>query len=258
MSDPEAVTGLCDGMDQVLHIAAIHPWKQYTTQQYLDLNIKGTHNVIAEAARAKADRLIYTSSVSAIGYNVAPDAPLPWDERCPAARRTHLQHHETRRGAVLSNVSADDGLPGWRCGPAGSRRGRRMIPLRPRPAELRRAPHRRGQAHLLALRSECGRTSRSSSPPATFHEGGRGATAADRRPAADSARLPASAGPRGSGIAVAAAHLGVPQHRQSPAAAGLRAAAELRFVAGEWIGSNVGVPSPAHVSTRVEDARCTQ
>jgi len=83
LSDEEGVCGLCDDIDQVLHIAAIHPWKPYTAPQYLDLNIKGTHNLVAEAARAKVQRLIYTSSVSAMGYDVAPDAPLPWDEERP-------------------------------------------------------------------------------------------------------------------------------------------------------------------------------
>jgi nucleoside-diphosphate-sugar epimerase len=83
LSDEEQTRGLCDGIEQVLHIAAIHPWKQYTTQQYLDLNIKGTHNIVAEAARARVDRFILTSSVSAQGYNVAPDALLPWDETAP-------------------------------------------------------------------------------------------------------------------------------------------------------------------------------
>lgn len=83
LSDPDQVPGLCEGIDQVLHVAAIHPWKQYSPQQYLDRNIKGTHNLLAEATRAKVERFIYTSSVAAMGYEVAPDAPLPFDEARP-------------------------------------------------------------------------------------------------------------------------------------------------------------------------------
>lgn len=83
LSDAGSVEGLCEGIDRVLHLAAIHPWKPYTPQQYLDLNLKGTHNLVAEAARAGVDRLIYTSSVAAMGYDVAPDAPLPFDETRP-------------------------------------------------------------------------------------------------------------------------------------------------------------------------------
>lgn len=83
LSDPAQIAGLCDGIDQVLHIAAIHLWKPYTPQQYLDLNIKGTHNIVAEAARAGVDRLIYTSSVAAMGYDVSADSVLPFDESRP-------------------------------------------------------------------------------------------------------------------------------------------------------------------------------
>ena len=83
LSDAASVAGLCEGIDQVLHVAAIHPWKPYTPQQYVDLNIKGTHNIVAEAARAGVGRFILTSSVAAMGYDVAPDAPLPFDETRP-------------------------------------------------------------------------------------------------------------------------------------------------------------------------------
>lgn len=30
------------GVDIIVHCASIHPWKSYTDQQYIDLNIKGT------------------------------------------------------------------------------------------------------------------------------------------------------------------------------------------------------------------------
>ncbi len=83
LSDEKQTAGLCEGIEQVFHIAAIHPWKPYSAQEYLDCNIKGTYNVLAEAARAGVARVIYTSSVAAMGYNHLPDAPLPWDENCP-------------------------------------------------------------------------------------------------------------------------------------------------------------------------------
>ena len=79
----EQVQGLCQGIDQVLHIAAIHPWKQYTAEQYLDCNVKGTHNIVQEAAGAGVRRLILTSSIAAMGYQVEPDTPFPFDEEKP-------------------------------------------------------------------------------------------------------------------------------------------------------------------------------
>ena len=83
LAQSEQVQELCAGIDQVLHIAAIHPWKQYTAEQYLDCNVKGTHNIVQEAARARVQRLIYTSSIAAMGYQVEPDTPFPFNEQKP-------------------------------------------------------------------------------------------------------------------------------------------------------------------------------
>ena len=83
LSRPEETRGLCEDVDQVLHIAGIHPWKQYAPEQYLDCNVKGTHNVVREAAKAGVRRLIYTSSIGAMGYEPGPDCPLPFDETKP-------------------------------------------------------------------------------------------------------------------------------------------------------------------------------
>jgi len=80
LSDAGSVRGLCRDVDQVLHIAAIHPWKPYTPDQYYDCNIKGTHNVLEEAARAGVQRVILTSSIAAMGYGLGPGDRLPFDE----------------------------------------------------------------------------------------------------------------------------------------------------------------------------------
>jgi len=155
LSDEAQATGLCDGVDQVLHIAAIHPWKPYTAQQYLDLNIKGTHNIVAEAARAKVQRLIYTSSVSAQGYNVAPDAPLPWDEKCPCRPTDSLYSITKHVGEQFCRMYEQTaGLPWVALRPGG---------FSPRPEDdpafglglLGFTVHRTdvAMAHLLALKS---------------------------------------------------------------------------------------------------------
>ncbi len=83
LSKCDEVEGLCDGIDEVLHIAAIHPWKQYTPEQYIDCNIKGTFNVLNAAANAGVKRVIYTSSIAAVGYGLGPGETLPFDESKP-------------------------------------------------------------------------------------------------------------------------------------------------------------------------------
>ncbi len=84
LSGPQQAAGLCDGTDLLFHIAAIHPWKKYAPEQYLDLNIKGTYCILEAAANAGVKRVIYTSSVAAMGMacdDIAP--PMPWNEDKP-------------------------------------------------------------------------------------------------------------------------------------------------------------------------------
>lgn len=83
LADWDKTKALCDGVDEVMHIAAIHPWKQYTPQQYLDCNIKGTCNVLQAAAEAGVKRVIYTSSIAAMGYRCERPEELPFDESRP-------------------------------------------------------------------------------------------------------------------------------------------------------------------------------
>ncbi|MFP4056227.1 MAG: NAD-dependent epimerase/dehydratase family protein [Candidatus Brocadiia bacterium] len=77
------VQGLCEDVDQVLHVAAIHPWKHYTPQQYLDCNIKGTYNLLEAAAKSEVQRVVYTSSIAAMGYAAESPRELPFDETKP-------------------------------------------------------------------------------------------------------------------------------------------------------------------------------
>jgi len=88
--DAEAVKPLCDGVDQVMHIASIHPWKEYTPKQYIDCNITGTYNVLDAAAESRVSRVIYTSSIAAMGMGADPDFPLPWDESKPCVPDGHI------------------------------------------------------------------------------------------------------------------------------------------------------------------------
>jgi len=79
----DEVQELCSGIDVLMHIAAIHPWKKYTPEQYIDCNIKGTYNLLQAAVDAGVRRVIYTSSIAAMGYR--PDRPeqLPFNESKP-------------------------------------------------------------------------------------------------------------------------------------------------------------------------------
>ncbi|HJN14290.1 MAG TPA: NAD(P)-dependent oxidoreductase [Armatimonadota bacterium] len=65
----EQARAAVDGVDVVIHVAAIHPWKEYTSDQYLDCNVKAVHHVLQACVDAGVPRVIYTSSIAAAGYN---------------------------------------------------------------------------------------------------------------------------------------------------------------------------------------------
>ncbi len=83
LADADQARQACEGMDVVVHAAAIHPWKKYTSDQYLDWNVKATYNVLAAAAEVGVKRVVYTSSIAAMGYKASAPAELPFDETKP-------------------------------------------------------------------------------------------------------------------------------------------------------------------------------
>jgi NAD+ dependent glucose-6-phosphate dehydrogenase len=67
LADPEAARQACEGMETVIHLAA-EP--RTTAEFYHDLlepNFKGTYNIYRAAADAGCKRLIFASSVNAVG-----------------------------------------------------------------------------------------------------------------------------------------------------------------------------------------------
>lgn len=79
----EDVKRLCEGVDTVLHIAAVHPWKPYTVADYVHCNIEATYTLLQAAISVGVRRVIYTSSVAALGMGNSESQPLPWDEQKP-------------------------------------------------------------------------------------------------------------------------------------------------------------------------------
>lgn len=79
LTDNAALEAALANAQLIIHCASIHPWKQYSDAQYLDANIKGTWNLYKAAAALGIQRVVLTSSISAVGYaNITPAHwPLP-------------------------------------------------------------------------------------------------------------------------------------------------------------------------------------
>jgi nucleoside-diphosphate-sugar epimerase len=65
---PDSFRPVLEGQDILVHCASIHPWKDYSEDQYHDANIKGTWHLYAAAEEAGLDRVVLTSSIAAVGY----------------------------------------------------------------------------------------------------------------------------------------------------------------------------------------------
>jgi len=90
LSDPNAVLEAVSGCDVVFHVAAkAGIWGSY--EDFYRANVSGTGNVIAACLAHKVERLVYTSSPSAVfdGYDVeGGDESLPY----PASYEAHYPH----------------------------------------------------------------------------------------------------------------------------------------------------------------------
>lgn len=84
LTDYEQVRRVVRDIDVVVHCAALHPWKQYTDEQYLDSNLKATHQILKASVEAGVRRFIYTSSIAAIGYGPFAESEMPVREDHPS------------------------------------------------------------------------------------------------------------------------------------------------------------------------------
>lgn len=79
ITDTDAVAKACEGMDAVVHIAAIPTIWAGTGDQIIHTNVTGTWNVLKAAEEAGVKRVIITSSDSVIGFTVFAGAMIPPD-----------------------------------------------------------------------------------------------------------------------------------------------------------------------------------
>lgn len=77
--NPEATARACEGMDAVVHVAAIPNIWSGTGDEIIHTNVTGTWNVLKAAEEAGVRRVIVTSSDSVAGYTVLSGSMIPPD-----------------------------------------------------------------------------------------------------------------------------------------------------------------------------------
>lgn len=108
--DPESLARAVRGCGWVFHVAALYSLWERDSRVFYDVNVVGTRHVLAACRQAGVERLVYTSTVAALGRR--PDG-LPadesvrfnlWDEADHYMRSKYLAEEE-----VLA--AAREGLP---------------------------------------------------------------------------------------------------------------------------------------------------
>lgn len=76
------VAKACEGMDAVIHVAALHgrAWNTLGDDRGFEVNVIGTKNILEGAAKAGVKRVVFTSSIWASGHGSPPPPYLPMDE----------------------------------------------------------------------------------------------------------------------------------------------------------------------------------
>lgn len=108
--DEDSVGRAVKGCERVYHVAARVDYWRATKQQLFQTNITGTEIVMQACLRANVDRVIHTSSVSAIG--LPPPGTLGTEDTPFDARSARFAYAESKRMAeVRVQEMVQKGLP---------------------------------------------------------------------------------------------------------------------------------------------------
>ena len=70
LQDPGSLRQALQGVDVLYQVAAVFKhWAKDPQAEIVDVNVQGTHNVLRAAAEAGVKRVVYVSSVAAVGHN---------------------------------------------------------------------------------------------------------------------------------------------------------------------------------------------
>jgi dihydroflavonol-4-reductase len=80
LGDPAALRAGMAGCDWVFHVAALYAYWGYSWEQFYNTNAEGTRRVLEAARDSQVRRVVYTSSIAALGI---PRDGTPGDEATP-------------------------------------------------------------------------------------------------------------------------------------------------------------------------------
>jgi UDP-glucose 4-epimerase len=104
------------GVDAILHTAALHKPQlaSHRRQEFVDVNVTGTLNLLEEAVAAGVGRFVFTSTTSAFGRALTPPpgAPATWvDEELRPVPRNVYGATKLAAEDLCELIHRDHGLP---------------------------------------------------------------------------------------------------------------------------------------------------
>lgn len=116
IEDRDALRAQMQGVETVLHAATLHKphVATHARQDFVDVNITGTLNLLEEAAAARIRSFIFTSTTSTFGdaMRPAPGAPAAWtDENLIPSPRNIYSVTKVAAEAICELMHKKTGLP---------------------------------------------------------------------------------------------------------------------------------------------------
>ena len=98
------------GCQWVFHVAALYSYWGHGWEDFQQANVDGTRNVLEAASRSGIDRLVYTSSIAALGLN---KDRTPADEHTPSMLEDMITPYKRSKflAEEIAQKYARDGLP---------------------------------------------------------------------------------------------------------------------------------------------------
>jgi nucleoside-diphosphate-sugar epimerase len=107
LRDAEALRRLVDGVEAVLHVAAVYRTAGHPDAYYRDINVGGTQRLLEAAAAAGVARFVHTSTVGVHGNVKNP----PADESAPFAPGDVYQKTKAEAEVLALDFGRKRGLP---------------------------------------------------------------------------------------------------------------------------------------------------
>ena len=131
LGDGQVLTRAMAGCEWVFHVAALYSYWGHHWDDFYQANVEGTRRMLEAARVAKVERLVYTSSVAALGFYrdhtpATEDTPSTLDDRIGPYQRSkflaeQVAHDYARQGVpvVIVNPSTPVGVGDHKPTPTG-------------------------------------------------------------------------------------------------------------------------------------------